>query len=494
MTLGLGAPYVERFRASLRSLGRDAPREVPRLDLRALESLVSALSSPDPDEVVAAIDLLDAYERGRLVPPLVLYHPTTRVVVRALELFREHPAPGVDALVPWLLAHPDAEVRAAALRARGGTADPALLRKLLLGDADPVVRAAAFAELAQRDLLSADCEQEVLAAFLASPGDSLPALARAAAALPAERGLPWLEGLASHADPAVHRTLAEEIARAPALGHLPLLLQLLAHPDSREAARSALVALGPAALEALAEALRDGATPRRVRRHLPRSISRFPGEAAAPILSEALASEEDPRVRFKILRGLGRMRSDRPDLAIDPKPVAAVAELSLRRAVEMIAFQVVLGASPASLRSDGELLGRLLLEKEERAVERVFRALHILDPTLEFRALFEALRASDGPAQAAAREVLEHVVEAPLRDGVLAVVSPGSPEERLAAALRFHAPEGASVLLEGSAPEERVAASLGALWRALETDEDPVLAAVAARTRGTLWGERHGRG
>jgi hypothetical protein len=193
-------------------------------------------------------------------------------------------------------------------------------------------------------------------------------------------------------------------------------------------------------------------------------------------------------VRFKILRGLGRMRSDRPDLALDPKPVAALAERSLRRAVEMLAFQVVLGASGSSA-GDTELLGRLLLEKEERALERVFRALHILDPKLEFRALFEALRAEEGTARAAAREVLEHVVEAPLRDGVLAVVAPGSAEKRLEAALRFHAPEGAAELLRAFAGEGQLAPGLDAFWRAMETDRDPVLAAVAGRTRALVRGE-----
>ena len=493
VVLGLEKPYVERFRASVRSLGRDAPREVPRLDLRALESLVAALSSPDPDEVVASIDLLEAYEKHRLVPPLVLYHPAPRVVVRALALFRAHPAPGIDLLVPWLLSHPEAEVRAAALRTRAAVGAE-VLETLLLEDPAPAVRAAALAELAERDLLSPEREQEALAWLLAHPGASLSPLARAVAALPAERGLPWMEKLARHSDPAVHGALAEELALAPIPRYLPLLLDLLAHPDSREAARGALCALSRPALDALSEALRNPATPPRVRRHLPRSISRFPEEAASRLLTDALASEQDPRVRYKILRGLGRMRSDRPHLAVDPKPLAALAELSLQRAVEMIAFQVAVQSMPRSPRGESELLGRLLLEKEERAVELVFRALHILEPTLEFRALFEALRAEDEPVRAAAREVLEHVVEAPLRDAVLAVVSSGSAKERLAGALRFHAPEGAERLLEALRAEDGVAPSsvLEEAWRAMEADEDPVLAAVATRARREDQGVPHG--
>jgi hypothetical protein len=72
---------------------------------------------------------------------------------------------------------------------------------------------------------------------------------------------------------------------------------------------------------------------------------------------------------------------------------------------------------------------------------------------------------------------------------VLAVVAPGAAEKRLEAALRFHAPEGAAELLRAFAGEGQLAPGLDAFWRAMETDRDPVLAAVAGRTRALVRGE-----
>src|SRR4029453_14399648 len=451
----------------------------------AVESLHSALSAPDPEEVVAALDLLEAYGEAHLVPALVLYHPSPLVVVRALALFRDRAAPTVDPLMPWLLHHPEADVRAATLRTRGSAVAPAAVRDALRRDPSPAVRAAAFAELCRRTSPTPSDRARFEALLEGREGeDALPELARAVAALPPEHALPWLEERAAEPEPAVAAALAEELARAPALPHLPVLLQLLVHPVSREQARRALCALGAPALAALAAALESRSTPRAVRRHLPRSISRFRGAEASRILTDALARERDPRVRHKILRGLGRMRAEEPELALDERPLRALADFSLRRAVELLAFQV--GIEGETKTAEGEVLARLLAEKEEAALESVFRVLHILAPDVGYRALFEALSEGDARAEGAAREVLEYVVMEELRGGLLTLVSPAPPRERLAAALVYHEPPP-GLGMGGRGPARAVAhpdaAALEALWDAMLADPDPILVALAARAR-----------
>jgi ATP:ADP antiporter, AAA family len=455
----LRARYVDRFRSGLREWASEAPIEVPALDLDALESLFAALASPDPDEVIVALELLAGYGKERLIPPLILYHPEPRVVTRAIDLCTARAPQGFATLLPWLLDH-----------------------------AGPDVRAAALAALARRGELDAEQERRVLDALVADGAEARPALARAVAALPPERSLFWLELLAKTDDPAVQAALAEELARAPLPAHVPLLLPLLASGSAREPARRALCAVGSPALAAVAEALADPETTRSVRRHLPRTLSRFPCEAAAPLLTAALAVEKDPRVRFKILRGLGRLRADCPTLVLDLAPVREVAARSLERAIEMLAFRIAVRVARADTSDDGRLLARLLAEKEERALERVFRALHIVGPEIEYRALFEAIRGSDAHARAAAGEVLEHVAPEPLRTGLLAAVAPGAAEERLAAALAFHSPFGADALVplaKGEPPADLTECRplLAALWDEMAGDADPVLAALAARAR-----------
>jgi AAA family ATP:ADP antiporter len=455
----LRARYVERFRTGLSALSSEAPVEVPNLDLDALETLFGALASPSPEEVIGALELLAGYGRAHLIPPLILYHPSPRVVRRALDLGAASAPRGFAPLLPWLLGHSDPDVRAAALATR-----------------------------ARRGELTPDEERTVLEGLASAGAPARAALARAVAALPPERSLFWLERLAQSGDPDVQAALADEVARAPRLAHVPILIPLLAAPAAREPARRALCALGAPALRALAEALADPATPRAVRRHLPRSISRFPCDAAAPLLVAALAASRDPHVRFKTLRGLGRLRADCPELALDPIPVRAAATRSLERVFTLLTWRLAVRVARADAGGRGALLARLLEEKERRALENAFRALHILTPEVEYGALFAAVRSGDAHARAAACEVLEHAAPEPHRAGLLAAVVPASPEERLAAGLAFHTPFGADALgplAKGEPPADLdgCAPLLAALWTRMEEDGDRVLAALAASAR-----------
>jgi hypothetical protein len=79
--------YLELFRTALREGMLSHGAEMPELDLGSLEALFLALNSPDDHEVLGAMDLLVAEGRGRVIPALILYHPSAVVVIRALELF-----------------------------------------------------------------------------------------------------------------------------------------------------------------------------------------------------------------------------------------------------------------------------------------------------------------------------------------------------------------------------------------------------------------------
>src|SRR5690606_27272380 len=107
--------------------------------------------------------------------------------------------------------------------------------------------------------------------------------------------------------------------------HIPVLIRLLARREARQAARDALIALGEEAFDRLAAALEDRTLAPAIRRHLPRTLSRFHGPRALEVLLHALEREQDERVAYKILRGLGRMRMNAPELPIDRDRVLALA-------------------------------------------------------------------------------------------------------------------------------------------------------------------------
>jgi ATP:ADP antiporter, AAA family len=211
--VGLRRDYVARFRDQLRSINPVAQRSVPRLELHSLEVLVSSLSSPNEAEVLSALDLLEAYGKSALVSPLILHHPSSAVVLRALELLAGSDHPHLDPLIEGLLGHRDAAVRAAALHRHAARvpASPRLLR-VIREDASFAVRATALLLwIGPQD--DRDAVERLVREILASgEREARLALARALPSLPAAPIGDALRVLVADPEPAY----AAEIAQAAA--------------------------------------------------------------------------------------------------------------------------------------------------------------------------------------------------------------------------------------------------------------------------------------
>jgi ATP:ADP antiporter, AAA family len=481
--------YVERFRSQLRSLGA-GDVTVPDLDLRSIETLVASLGSPNDGEVIAAIDLLDAYGRARLVSPLILYHPSAAVVLRALELFDATPRADLRQLHERLLEHPEPAVRAAILRRLvADGCDRSVVRASLKGDASPLVRHTAlvlwmgFEDTAPNDI------EDAVTDLLSSPDPSSRlAVASTLGELPAALLLPVVRALLEGATPEIRRTVARSLAAEPDPARMPLLTDLLAAPECRAFARAGLHALGEPALDHLARTLEDGTAPPAVRRHLPRTISRFGSPRAAEILVGRLSHEQDGRVAYKILRALGRMRMDDPTLPVDHAVLLTVAEETLRRLLELLAYRVahelVQARWPDAPPDRDDLLGRLLIEKERRALERVFRILQILEPGEDFAGIFEALDAETPAMRATGREIIGHVLEGRFRDALLALTDSLPAADRLrGAASELDLPVAEQVVAawrtSRKADAGTVVAALRPVLERMQADRSVILSTVA---------------
>jgi AAA family ATP:ADP antiporter len=486
--------YVDRFRTQLRALGATTDAAVPDLDLHSIEALVASLGSPNDAEVLAALDLLDAYGRVRLVSPLILYHPSPAVVLRALDLFDGIERGDLQELRRRLLAHADETVRVASLRrvAMGGQ-DRALIRATLRHDVSPLVRRTALVLwMAGQDAPETDVREAVGDLVALEDPKARLAIASALGELPARVVEPVARALLDGASPDLRRQVARSLANGPDTDRVGLLIELLAIPECRAFARAGLQAVGPAALEHLARALEDVATPPAVRRHLPQTISRFDSGRAADILVAQLAGEPDGRVVHKILRGLGRLRADHPDLPIDRATLVKLAERTLERMIGLLAYRVaheLVRAETVSTPPDPlDLLGRLLEEMEQRALERIFRVLQILETSEEFKAIFQALHADAPALHAGGREVISHVLDGHFRDALLALTDSLPAAERLQAAagalpvpladMALHAWRART---KAGSPDAEDPRPLAAVIEALCADRSVTLASVAWR-------------
>lgn len=422
VAVSMRRPYLALFRESLRrgAMGRDGTLD--RFELHTLEALLGALDSEHDEEALASLELFRSFRRADLVPRLVLYHPSPVVAERALELFVESGDRAFLPIARRLLRDGAPPTRAAALRALIALDEKSVDLRALVRETVPEVHAAALVALLTRH--PGDPELDALMETCLARGDvsTRSEVAR----------VMGLTGAPVHRKPLLRLLEAPEpevrIAAARGLQRIPLdedslrrLTRQLGDGTVRSAARGAIASAGERALAVLDAAFDDPTLSRRIRRHLPRTVTRFPSVEALKLLERRLASEVDGAVRFKVLRALGQLVHEMPQLRVDRSLLQATVRESLARAVELASLRLTVEASDRVATVGHGLLIQTLAEKEEHALERTFRLLDILRPREEFLALWRNLRGDDPKARAAAIELLEHAVDGPTRRALVAL-------------------------------------------------------------------------
>ena len=454
--------YLDVFRETLRSGGLSGKAELPELDLGALETLFAGLNSSNDQHVISALELLAEQHRERLIPALILYHPSKVVVLRALDIFQEMGRADFISIADRLNTHPDGEVAAAALRARTAVAPVKEILLQRLGDHSPRVAVTALVALMARGWIDAAAADQQLRAVLetrswetaaelaravgivapkrgADPAlderfdDLLVAIAAQASQL--EEGEGSCEGELASPDVRVRIEVARAMEARPAEKFISVLVHMLNRHELRAAARAAL-AVTPNALAELDRAMSTADLPRDIRVHLPRTVSSFEPNAATQILMRHLAIVREGAVRFKIIRGLVKLRRNHPDLKPDRLLLTRTAEATLAHVEELRRWGTALslgdrdavvslraGSSP--LQAAHHLLVDLVQDKELHATQRLFLLLELIsgDP---FDDIWRGLRSDDPNSRASSLELLENLVDEPLKTRVLALV--GEPD------------------------------------------------------------------
>ncbi|HYG69230.1 MAG TPA: HEAT repeat domain-containing protein, partial [Anaeromyxobacteraceae bacterium] len=444
---------LDLFRTALREGRLPEPAAPAALDAASLETLFAALGGADEREAIAAMDLLAGAGRARLVPSFAVFHPSERVALHALALFersgRSDSLPAADRL----LGHPSPPLRAAALRVRTALAPERELLRAAASDPSALVRATAAVGLAALGVRGPEADGAVEALLSRGDAEAHLAVARALAQRPVAAFDDVVRRLAGSPLPEVAAEAARAMAASGDPRFLPALLPLLVPHDTRTAARAAFVAFGDAGLAFLEGVLADPAHPRAERLHVPRTISRFAPEQAAPILLARLLEEPDGLVRFKILRGLGRIVADNPSAALDRATLRRAIERTLEAAFRLVGWRKALvdGARevPSRATPGHELLALLLRDKERHAVDRLFRLLALRFRDEDLESVHHGLASEDRRLRDSSRELLEHLLPRSWRDPILALVAEAPDEARLAGAGRFRgaAPAGYEALV-----------------------------------------------
>ncbi|MBW2522571.1 MAG: HEAT repeat domain-containing protein [Deltaproteobacteria bacterium] len=496
--------YLDLFRKKLSKGSLDPTLRFEDLDVGSVESVMAALSSPDEVRVVAAMDLIAQSGRTRLIPALILYHESTEVLLRALEIVPQRDRDDWGPHAERLLRHDDGAVRLAALRAlgRAGILGPL---EGLLDSSDTPLRAAAAFFIAREDHTVAPKKHGAVAAVLSRiprhhldtagapsippPGGEQESTELRLAMLDTlreygdERWVDVLLHLADCLDGKVLEQAALAMARVSDPRFVPLLIRRLAQRQGRGAAREALVQFGDTALEALGQALADPETSPAVRLHIPRTIARFGTQQAADLLTAYLATGVAGAVRYKVLRGLGSMAARYP-VVLDRVALAAEVDRNLIESLRLLSLLTPLeqrlndsacceGLGRRALASSKLVVG-LLRDKHAQALERAFRFFQLLHRGEDVRGIYIALQSADPRRRAAAMEFLDALASTETekcRDLFRLVADDLEPAERVTRAAAY-LPER---------PQDAMAA-----LRLLMGDVDTSLASLAAYHANTL--------
>jgi ATP:ADP antiporter, AAA family len=436
--------YLDLFRGQL-DQDRLAPLQgIPELDVASLETMVATLDSSDEAQVIAAMAVLERDAKARLVPALILYHPSDNVVERALALLGRAGRRNALHAIDHLVDHPSVRVRQAMIAARSALAfDERWLRMRLSEEESPEVRAAIMVNLIAAGAVIGSDARDSLDALLAhgSPATRI-ALAEAIARRSAHGFDDLLVRLSRAPEREVRAAAGQAMGtvRAPAL--LPALIALCADEATRQAASDALRAYGGDGLAAVAAALADRATPSTVRWQLPRIAMRFDAQPAASVLLDQLAVEWDGMVRYRIIRALEAIVRAQPDVALDRAALDKVIEGTVRRAYRYLDRRLALdrGAErdPRRQTEGHRLLRRLLADKQAHTVGRLFRLLGLAHPAEDFARIWRGLGSDRPEVRDSGVELTEAVLRPPLRGAVLGLIQDIPDEARLAAAGPFH--------------------------------------------------------
>lgn len=473
--VGIRTPYIELFRKAITRGASEREFMLTDLDLTSVETLVEALARPQPNEVVAAMNVLAARKRERLIPALILLHDDEGVLIRALELLGPSGRKDWYSLGEKLLDSSSTRVQQAAVRAFALTGEIEVLERVTR---HKNINLRPFAALYLAQLAGETMEGDPLQWELFAADDEDHTLKRA-----------FIEALAAHPTVETTRVLLG-MARLPALAGavttalevagdasaIDFLISRLKFADDRLSARRGLKRLGAPALHALSNALWDDAIERRVRIHVPRSMSAFLSKEALNALLRVVVEHKEGLVRYKALRGLEQIALE-TSLRIDPAPIFHEVTRNALEYLRLFSADLALtNDRAAASKLETQLVIELLQDKIAQSRDRLARLLQLLHRGDDIPAIFAALTSGDRRRRGRAVEFLDALIRGFDRSSdeaavLLRLVVDDLPAEQRAAR---------AAELVGSFPNARETLSV------LSNDGDEVVSSLSARALSSL--------
>ena len=209
---------------------------------------------------------------------------------------------------------------------------------------------------------------------------------------------------------------------------VPALVARLGHRVLKPVARDALVSYGDDVCDLLAHVLNDPDENRWVRRHVPGTLGRIPTQRSMDVLVDALA-DRDRFLRYKVLAAIEGLRRSHPHLVVNRERIEARLLEETTRYYDYLTLRFNLVSH--DVEPGGSLLERVLDDKLERAVDRIYRFLGVVHSWSDVNAARRALAHGDSRARAAALEYMDNVLRGPVRKRVMPILEDAPMPEKV---------------------------------------------------------------
>ncbi len=199
--------------------------------------------------------------------------------------------------------------------------------------------------------------------------------------------------------------------------HIPLILSQLNNPLICQGAQAALAAYGPAAEEALRNALQDKAAAPGVRRAIPDVLGRIATQRGADILLAELGRcGED--MEPEIIGALYRIRSARPDVSFKEKKVRPEILRLIREAGDICLERVLSGRDPGA---------KAALDLQ---LKRIFDLLTLIHPAEDIVKAYQNILQGTKRSVDYSLELLDNLLDRELRRALFPLIEDLPPDER----------------------------------------------------------------
>lgn len=428
--------YVATLRQNIQSV-RIHPEEVnvPMLDQFTTMVFAEKLRSSDPNEIMYALDLFEMGQRSRVHQAVknLLDHPSPHIRRKAISVLNTAEDKSARQQIAALLQDENLDVRTEALTylTRHDEMDPLSYIDTLRDFADSSIRTATVSFLTRPgESQNLDAARMILDGMIQEQGGKGPKVRLEAANLIAslpDYFEPQLALLIEDSDDGVRRQAIRAAGALRKRRFVPGLIRYLANPALSSDAADALALFGDATLGTLRDHLADANEPIGVRREIPDVLRRIGSANAAAALADNLL-QGDIELRFRMISALNKLCELRRNLTLD------------KQLIETVMLAEIMGhyRSYQILGSKNGEDDQALKQAMDGEIERIFRLMKLLFPTLDLQNAYRGIQSSDPVLHANALEFLDNTLNPQLRTHLVPLIDTEvSLQERVRLANRF---------------------------------------------------------